>query len=528
MNVLPVITRELRTQARQPFTYWLRLLGVVALLICGVFFAGDVVFNPNRGSSVFGYMHLTLYCAVWILVPFGAADCLSRERREGTMGLLFLTPLKPPDIVIAKGLSHGLRAITLLVAVLPVLTIPFLIGGVSWQQATVSAVINMSAICWALSAALVASAIARNATHAISLAIVLAVLGLLTYTYLVGLTVGSGMGTRWRGGYSSLAFNYLVGFGITGLHSEVWSALMTMIKMRNLLSGILQSAGLSLLALAGAVVFAANRVKHSWQDEPPSIRRQQIEKVLFQPVIWVSFLKRWMRWKLERNPIGWLEQRRWSGRLVTWTWFAIIISVQSTALTDRNFYRYYDTWQMLMAWALAVSMAASAAGSFRRERETGVLELLLVSPLTTGQIIGGRLRGLWGQFLPSVVTLIGIWLYFLGIFRTENNFAPVWFFLVTYLVVPVIGLYFSVQCRLFISAFLLTVATAIALPIMTVIAVKSLWWFYAVNSGHGIVSDFWDSTGAIRLIQLWLAAVFGLMLYQKLKTRSFPLEQGGR
>ena len=51
--------------------------------------------------------------AIWVLVPLLVADCLSRERREGTLGLLFLTPLTANDIVIAKGLSHGLRAVTL-------------------------------------------------------------------------------------------------------------------------------------------------------------------------------------------------------------------------------------------------------------------------------------------------------------------------------------------------------------------------------------------------------------------------------
>jgi len=34
----------------------------------------------------------------------------------------------------------------------------------------------------------------------------------------------------------------------------------------------------------------------------------------------------WMLRKLERNPIGWLEQRTWTGRLVTWGWFAVIMS----------------------------------------------------------------------------------------------------------------------------------------------------------------------------------------------------------
>jgi ABC-type transport system involved in multi-copper enzyme maturation permease subunit len=260
-----------------------------------------------------------------------------------------------------------------------------------------------------------------------------------------------------------------------------------------------------------------------WQEEPPSVRRQQIETALFQPVIGVSFLHRWMRWKLERNPIGWLEQRRWSGRLVTWTWFAIIISVQSAALTDRSFFRSYREWENLMAWALALSMAASGAGSFRRERETGVLELLLVSPLRTGQIIGGRLRGLWGQFLPSIVTLLGIWVYFAGLFEPEDSLALIWFFLVTYLVLPVIGLYFSVSCRHFITAFLLTLQFAILMP-------------YALSMAVAVVSAYLREPGyfdwrerfveSIWLFQCGLAAFFAIRLQQKLRARSFPLERG--
>ena len=168
----------------------------------------------------------------------------------------------------------------------------------------------------------------------------------------------------------------------------------------SVLISILQSTFVSIVVLCAAVLFAARRVRRAWQEEPPSARLQQIEKVFCQPVIWVSFLKRWMQWKLQRNPIGWLEQRRWSGRLVMWTWFAIIVSVQTTALTDNTFFHGYVVWETFLAWLLTISMAAGAAGSFRRERENGVLELLLVSPLTSKQIIGGRLRGLWGA-VPS-------------------------------------------------------------------------------------------------------------------------------
>src|SRR5208283_1006775 len=138
MTVLPVIARELRASARQPFTYYLRVLGVTALLMASVLFGLQVGFQPAFGRQLFAALHFALFGATWLLVPMLTADCISRERREGTLGLLFLTPLKGADIVVAKGLVHGLRAITLWFAVLPVLTVPFLMGGVSWTEAAFS------------------------------------------------------------------------------------------------------------------------------------------------------------------------------------------------------------------------------------------------------------------------------------------------------------------------------------------------------------------------------------------------------
>ena len=102
------------------------------LLLGGWWFAASYELTPGQGGFLFSQMHLMMYCALWLLVPLGAADCLSRERREGTLGLLFLTPLRPPHIVIAKGLVHGLRAMTMVIAIVPLLAIPFLLGGVAW------------------------------------------------------------------------------------------------------------------------------------------------------------------------------------------------------------------------------------------------------------------------------------------------------------------------------------------------------------------------------------------------------------
>ena len=58
------------------------------------------------------------------------ADCLSAEKCDGTLGLLFLTNLSARAIVFAKGAAAGLLALTLWLASVPAMTLPVLMGGV--------------------------------------------------------------------------------------------------------------------------------------------------------------------------------------------------------------------------------------------------------------------------------------------------------------------------------------------------------------------------------------------------------------
>ena len=54
------------------------------------------------------------------------ADCLSEEKREGTLGLLFLTDLKGYDVVLGKLAATSVSAFYGLLAALPVLAVPVL------------------------------------------------------------------------------------------------------------------------------------------------------------------------------------------------------------------------------------------------------------------------------------------------------------------------------------------------------------------------------------------------------------------
>ncbi len=58
MNLLPVIIRELRAQSRQPMTYWLRAIGIGAIL--GVMALVDVRGAPSElGGRLFSALNAT-------------------------------------------------------------------------------------------------------------------------------------------------------------------------------------------------------------------------------------------------------------------------------------------------------------------------------------------------------------------------------------------------------------------------------------------------------------------------------------
>jgi ABC-type transport system involved in multi-copper enzyme maturation permease subunit len=56
-----------------------------------------------------------------------------------------------------------------------------------------------------------------------------------------------------------------------------------------------------------------------------------------------------------------------------------------------------------------LAVAFSAAGSFRRESQTGLLEILLVTPISSRKVIAGRLWGLFSHYVPALLALLVYW-----------------------------------------------------------------------------------------------------------------------
>jgi hypothetical protein len=132
MTLLPILGRELRTQARSRVTYWTRCcVALGGVLICLQSMQTTPMTTPAKvGSAVFDVLVIAAFlvsCSSCLLT----ADAISAERREGTLGLLFLTEVKAVDVLLGKLGSVCIAGLCALLAFLPALMFPVLAGGVT-------------------------------------------------------------------------------------------------------------------------------------------------------------------------------------------------------------------------------------------------------------------------------------------------------------------------------------------------------------------------------------------------------------
>src|SRR5687767_10618392 len=93
VKFLPIAERELRVASRRRATYWLRfsMPGGLLVLAAWVFLANQRDSQRETGMMIFYVLTggLTLYALTSGMRS--TADSLAEEKRDGTLGLLFLT-----------------------------------------------------------------------------------------------------------------------------------------------------------------------------------------------------------------------------------------------------------------------------------------------------------------------------------------------------------------------------------------------------------------------------------------------------
>jgi len=127
MNSSPIVARELRVRARLPGTHRLRWLVAGGALIISLSLVLDTAGKPATAGQTTFYSLAGLAMVFCLFEgPRCTADCLSREKREGTLGLLFLTDLGGVDVVLGKLFAVSLNSVYGVFAILPVMALPIL------------------------------------------------------------------------------------------------------------------------------------------------------------------------------------------------------------------------------------------------------------------------------------------------------------------------------------------------------------------------------------------------------------------
>ena len=99
------------------------------------------------------------------------ADAISEEKRENTLGLLFLTDLKPADVISGKLLASAANLFFGVLSLMPLLALPIIMGGVTSREIVLMALCFVNSLFFAVSSGFLISTVLRQGWVTISVAL---------------------------------------------------------------------------------------------------------------------------------------------------------------------------------------------------------------------------------------------------------------------------------------------------------------------------------------------------------------------
>jgi ABC-type transport system involved in cytochrome c biogenesis permease component len=399
MTLLPVVERELRVIARRGWTFWGRSsAGAIGILGGAWFFAID---QPSAmgtaGRDLFQMLAFFAFVYALLAGVTHSSDSISVEKREGTLGLLFLTDLRGYDVIFGKLVASSINVLYRLVAVLPLLAVCLLLGGITAGEYWRVVLVLVNATFCSLAVGMWCSSICLNGRRA----------AVTTFIILFSLVFGSGIAEDIR--LHVLHAQPMPALKIVGLAAGFnWAEDKEFQKRAaEFWTSVGLVHGLAWLAL-GAAAFWLPR---AWQEKAVDSRRRS----------WRGRLERlWHRNEADRsaaraglldeNPLLWLSARDWGKHAAVW--MAVLGGILVVVIvTWSQGSRWWDPITYLLTSTAAHSVLkfwviGEAPRRFLEDRRSGAMELYLSAPLSVPDLLQGQLRALRRQFLIPLSVLL--------------------------------------------------------------------------------------------------------------------------
>lgn len=416
MRFLPIVERELRVAARQPRTWRRRVLTVLAALAVFTFtylLVGRYSNLTRIGVEIFSALGgFGVFYAV-LAGPLATADCLARERREGTLGLLFLTDLKGYDVVLGKMAAASFDMVLGLTAAVPLLAIPLLVGGVSLAEFARLAMALANLLFLSLAIGVLSSALLDSGRAAFALAFA----GVLFLAIGVPVVADTFVDVR-KGDWVAMCYWAVCPFYTAELCLDL--------PMRQPIWRYwLNFGGLQVLAWC-CLAMASRVTSRSWRDATASRFKQRIQALMRRlSARGRRGRERWRGRMLDLNPVAWLDGRDVLQEKILYACFLLVaIYCALRHLSDSAHWPSNDLVIFGPWWAhclLGLWLVLQAPRRLSDDKHSGALELLLCTPLSPQTIVKGLMRVLLRRYGIVFLGLVALDAFLVFAYYTRDG-----------------------------------------------------------------------------------------------------------
>ena len=399
MISLPIVERELGIASRNLGSWLSRwIIAIVAVCFGGLWLGMAYSVGGMMKGDVF-FAILAWACFVYCLLAglWTTSDTLTREKTDGTLGLLFLTDLRGYDVVLGKMITASLKSFYGVLAVLPVLALPLLMGGVTNDQfwRTAGALLNI--LIFSLSMGMFFSALSWSSGRAV----------FWTFFSLFSVTMLP-LIHLWLGGTAS-ALNFVSpGFAMANASAPVIGTPAAGF------SGHWAWLGSGLAVSGMLLVLASWTISHRWREtklrpQTPSLGERTDGDRLQSSAERQSAI-------LNANPVGWLVWRVRSFRTSRRLLMALMITI---GLVLPGFVVLAgagidDLWIFMgsLVWVgsfwIRLEVARHAVTTIHEAKASGALEQILVTPVDEKQFRRGHFAAMVRFWMWPVILLASL------------------------------------------------------------------------------------------------------------------------
>ena len=386
MNPFPIVGRELLVASRRRETQLIRfitaLTAIVVLAWMLIVMRMDNAPPHQFSQIIFGVIAGFAFFFCNLAGVRLTADTLSEEKRNGTLGLLFLTNLRGLDVVLGKMSACSLQAVFGLMAVAPVLMVPLLMGGVDPAEVGRMVGVLFAALFMSLSVGMACSAQFKVTRAAIGMTLLIILL--LNF----GLPIISIVLDAYNH-IDSSASQFLACFSSGAMFPLAFSGNFSGTP-HFFYQSLTTALGVGVVSLG----FSVWRTPRAWQDR--ETKPSAVDKL--RPAEAIS-----RRTKLlNDNPAYWLGARWRLRPLLVWSALFAGFMLWVWGLLEYGRWWLDDGVHLTTLWCTFACfkcwIVLAVCDRFREDRQQSSLELLLATPLNFSDFSIGQARRLLWQF----------------------------------------------------------------------------------------------------------------------------------